>query len=185
MVGEHKILKDGVRIFRPKEFQALFNAIRKNEHKQMMEALLYTGMRFTEARWLQKNPKAFDGNSILISSTKKKARHKERFIRLNDNGKRAVRYFIDMKKRLPTNQTWDENLLRWAKYAKLDSEGICAKSTRKTWEAWLMCQYGKEHQIEVFLSIGHTKETALEYYLMLPFDDQEKIQMKYYTDGWI
>ncbi len=185
MVDEHKIIKDNVRILRPHEFASLFNAITKNEHKQMMEALLYTGMRFSEARWLQRNPKAFDGNSILMPSTKKKARHKERFIRLNVNGKRAVRYFIDLKKRLPTNQTWDENLKRWAIHAGLDKEGICAKTTRKTWEAWLMTQYGHEHHIDIFLNIGHTKETALEYYLMLPFSDKEKSEMKYYTDGWI
>lgn len=185
MVEEHKIIKEGVRIFRPHEFASLFNAIPKNEHKQMMEAELYTGMRFSEARWLQKNPKAFDGNTILMPSSKKQARHKERFIRLNKNGKRAVKYFIDSKKKLPTIQTWDENLIRWAKKAGLDIEGICAKSTRKTWEAWLMSQYGCEHQIEIFLSIGHTKETALEYYLMMPFSDKEKQDIKFYTDGWI
>lgn len=185
MPDEHLILKDGVRILRPHEYNAILRSITKNEHRTMFETLLYIGSRYSEARWLQRNPKAFDGNSILMPSSKPKAVNKSRFIRLNQNGKNTVSYFLALKKQLPSNQTWDENLKRWAKNAKLDPTGICAKTTRKTWETWLMTTYGNTHLIEILLSTGHTEKTALLYYLMFNFSEQDKKDMLFYTQGWI
>ena len=178
------ILKNGVRIFRPYEFKKLVDAIPKVEHRDKIEALLYTGCRYTELQWLYRNPKAFDGTTILMPSMKPEARHKERYIRLNSNGKRAVTYFLRSKQNLPDHPGWDANLKRWCKYAGVDAVGVCCKSTRKTWEAFLATRYPHNFP-HIFLSMGHTDKISLEYYLMLPYNDGDVEEMKFYTDGWI
>lgn len=189
VIDEHLILKHtktnkAIRVFRPHEMKSLFDAIPKLDHKIKTETCLYTGARFEELQWLYKHPESFKQNTILMPSMKTEARHKERYIRLNPAGQTAIKYFLQSKKNLPTRQTWDENLLRWAELAGLDQTGICMKSFRKTWEAWLITAFGIQHKLDVFLSMGHTEETAVEYYVMLPFSDEDKKQIAYYTDGW-
>lgn len=179
-----KILKNDVRIFRPCEVKAIIDAIPKMDHKDKFEALLYTGCRYTELQWLYKHREAFQGSNILMPSTKPEARHKERYIRLNNNGKRAVTYFLRSKKNLPAHSGWDENLQRWCRKAGISIEGICCKSSRKTWESWLATVYPHNWQ-HIFLSQGHTDKVSMEYYLMLPFDDKDKEDMMFYTEGWI
>ena len=178
------ILKNGVRILRPQEFKQLIEAIPKLDHKDKLEALLYTGCRYTELQWLYKNKRNFDGTTILMPSTKPEARHKQRYIRLNNNGKRAVTYFLRSKTNLPAHPGWDENLIRWCKKAGIDPTGICCKTTRKTWEAYLATSYPNNFQ-HIFLSMGHTDRVSLEYYMMLPFNAEEIEQIKFYTEGWI
>ena len=179
-----KILKNGIRILRPIEIKAIIDVIPKVDHKDKLEALLYTGCRYTELQWLYKHPEAFQRTTILMPSTKPEARHKERYIRLNANGIRAVTYFLRSKHNLPAHPGWDENLRRWCKLANIDTSGICCKSTRKTWESWLATMYPNNFQ-QIFLSQGHTERVSMEYYMMLPFNDQDKQDMKFYTDGWI
>ena len=179
-----KIFKNGVRILRPCEAKAIMEAIPKLDHKDKFEALLYTGCRYTELQWLYRHREAFQGSTILMPSTKPEARHKERYIRLNNNGQRAVTYFLRSKRNLPGHPGWDENLIRWCMKAGIDPKGVCCKSTRKTWESWLATMYPHNFQ-HIFLSQGHTDKISMEYYLMLPFNDQDKEDMKFYTDGWI
>lgn len=179
-----KILKNGVRILKPCEVKALTSTITKIDLKDKFEALLYTGCRYTELQWLYKHPEAFQGQTILMPSSKPQARHKERYIRLNNNGQRAVSYFLRSKHNLPAHPGWDENLIRWCKKANIEPDGMCCKSTRKTWESWLATMYPHNFQ-QIFLSQGHTEQVSMEYYLMLPFNDQDKQDMKFYTDGWI
>jgi hypothetical protein len=181
---ENPIIKNTVRILRPSEFKRIYDTIPKIDHKDKFEALLYTGCRYVELQWLYKHKDAFQGNTILMPSTKPEARHKQRYIRLNANGIRAVTYFLRSKHNLPDYSGWDENLIRWAKKAGLDTRGICCKSTRKTWESWLATMYPNNFQ-QIFLSQGHTERVSMEYYLMLPFQEMDKVDMRFYTDGWI
>ena len=176
--------KKPTRIFRPYEVTTLINAIPKIEYKTMFETLLYTGARYTELEKLQQHPQWFMNNSIKMYSSKPKAIYEERYIRLNPQGQRAVSYFLRSKKKLPHYVTWDENLKRWSKDAGMNTTGISIKSTRKTWESWLVTMYPKQLEL-IFLSQGHSGLTALKFYLMLPFTEQDIEQMKYYTDGWM
>ena len=184
MMDNDKILKNDIRILRPCEVKAITETIPKVDHKDKFEALLYTGCRYTELQWLYKHKEAYKGNTILMPSTKPEARHKERYIRLNTNGQRAVTYFLRSKRNLPAHTGWDENLIRWCIKAGIDPKGVCCKATRKTWESWLATMYPHNFQ-HIFLSQGHTDKVSLEYYLMLPFNNQDKEDMKFYTDGWI
>ena len=179
------ILKnDKVRIFRPMEIRKIIDAIPKNEYKDKFETLFYSGARYEEIRRLHSHPSWFKGEYIVMPSYKPKAKQSERYIKLNSNGQRAVTYFLRSKRNLPTFVTWHENMKRWGEYAGIPTKGVCIKSLRKTWESWLVTMYPK--QIEhIFLSQGHSGLVALKYYLMLPFTDQDKQDMRYYTDGWI
>lgn len=184
MVEEHLIVRTGVRIFRPHELTALVNAIPKMDHRIRFETLLYTGSRYIEINWLHKHPDAFDGNAIKMPSTKTMAREKERYIRLNLNGKRTVTLFLRDKQGLPAQSVWDRNLIRWAKKAGIDTSHVSSKSTRKTWESWLVTMYPQNFP-QIVLSQGHTRETSMEFYLGLPFNDRDKEDMPFYTQGWL
>lgn len=178
------ISKNGTRILRPDELKKLINAIDKEEMRDKFEALLYTGSRYTEIQKIYKNPLWFLDNSIHLESTKKKAIQKERYIRLNPVGKRAVTYMLRSRKPYSNRDGWNKNLIRWSKKAGLDTKGISAKTTRKTWESYLVTSYPKQLEY-IFLSQGHSQLTSLKFYLMLPFTNEEKEQIKFYTDDWI
>lgn len=181
------IFKGQTRILRPADIKKLTQAIPKQEYRDKFEALLFTGARYAEIRWLYKHPKSFDGKTIKIPTKlfKPKAIHSERYIRLNVHGQRAVSYFLRGSKNLPEHYSdWIRNLQRWANMADISPDGISTKTTRKTWESWLVSQYPKQLEY-IFLSQGHSGLTALKFYLMLPFDEEDLAEMKYFTDGWI
>jgi len=176
--------ENNVRIFRPNEIRKFIDAIPKNINRERFEVLLYTGCRYTELVDAQGKKERIDNNFIRIKNTKAKVKDKFRYVRLNNQGLRAVDYFMRHKNFLPSYITWNENLKRWANFAKLNPEGISVKSTRKTWESWLVTMYPTQIT-QIFLSMGHESTTALQHYLQLPFTETDKEEMKYYTDGWI
>ncbi|OGM01675.1 hypothetical protein A3K72_00640 [Candidatus Woesearchaeota archaeon RBG_13_36_6] len=176
--------ENNVRIFRPHEVTALIRNIPKKVNIERFEALLYTGSRFSEMREVHGKMGRIDGNFIRLMNTKALVKEKFRYVRLNNPGLRAVEYYMRHSKPLPTHQTWDENLKKWCKYAGLDATGVCAKSTRKTWESWLVTMYPK-YITQIYLSIGHSSDTALKHYLQLPFTTTDVANMNFYTEGWI
>ena len=187
MRNDERIFKGKTRILRPAELKALINAIPKTEYRDKFEALFFTGSRYVEMRWLYKHKKAFMKSSIRIPTVlfKPKAVHSERYIRLNTNGQRAVEYFLRGSKNLPEYYSdWNRNLQRWCEIAGLDPEGVTTKTTRKTWESYLVAKYPKQLEY-IFLSQGHNSLTALKFYLMLPFNDQDLAEMDFFTMGWI
>jgi len=179
-----KIFKNGIRILTPQQFKAIYDAIDKHEYKDKLEAQLLTGMRYNELQRLYKHKDDFNGQSIYVKSGKGKARQKERHVQLNKQGIRAVEYFLRSKKNLPSRESWNENLKRWCKKIGLDDEGITTKCFRKTWESWLGIKYPSNWGL-IFLSQGHTDKTAMEYYMMCPFNDEHNQGMDYYTEGWM
>lgn len=182
------ILKNKVRILRPIEFKVIQNEILKSHHRVMFQTLMFTGMRYIETKRFKNNPRWFDDNFIKISFgtgiKKQQIRNKERWVRLNNLGKMVVPYFLDLKEELPSNQTWRENLIRWAESADLDPIGLCPKSSRKTWESWLVFFY-PQRLLQIVQSQGHTSEIAMEHYLNCPFTETDVLQMKEYVSGWI
>ena len=172
-----------VKILRPQEYELLVQAIPKAEYKTKFDALLFSGMRYSEAKRLYKNQKLFDGNAIRMKSTKKRAKQKERYIHLNREGRTAIRYFLRGNENLPKYSTWVENLERWCKYAGIDPEYMSVKTTRKTWESWLIATM-PEKIFQICLSQGHDELTSLRHYANLPFTKDEKEHIKKFTEGW-
>ena len=179
------ISKKGVRILRPSEYETLRNAV-KPTLQPLLDGLLLTGMRYIEAERFQDDPSWLDSKFVHLpkgSSLKEKARFKERVIRLSSMGEVLIPQFL-RGHRLPTRQTWDENLKRWATEAGLEPEGLCAKTTRKTWESWLIYYY-PSHALHVVLSQGHTGAVSIEHYVSTPFMEEDRAGMKKWVEGWI
>jgi len=177
------IVKEGVRILRPSEYERLLEAMNKNEHKLIFDGFLYSGVRFAEGVRLHKNPKQFDGHFINLPPDLKSGRKRiERTVHLCPMGRKAVSLFLKVPK-IPTRQTFNVNLKRWASKAGIGDEGMCCKTTRKTWESWLMTAF-PERTIEIFLSQGHSEVTSLKHYLNLSFLPEDKMSIKQYVGGW-
>ena len=180
--------KQKVRILRPWEAKKLIAAIPKHEYQTMFKALLFTGMRYIELKRFQKYPEWFDGEFIHLpdqkATRKAKRKQKERWVRLNPRGQEIVRAFINIKKPLPSYVDWTSDLGRWAKYAGISPEYLGPKTTRKTWESWLVFCF--EHKLlHIVNSQGHTLATALKHYVNLPFTKEDEKDMSEFVGGWI
>ena len=176
------------RILKPNEVTKLIRAIPKVIYVDMFEALLYSGCRYVEMQRLYKHPEWFRDKFIHLTkksraTRKKKAVMDERYVHLNQAGISAIRHFLDGNKNLPTYKAWRENLVRWAEMAEISTELLSPKTTRKTWESWLVWYY-PEKIATIFGSQGHTELTALRHYVNLPFTTDDKADMKRYVEGW-
>ena len=176
-----------VRILRPWELKEFIKVIPKKEYKTMFEFLLYTGMRYVEAREVKFQPDLFDGERNIHLTPelirKKKCKIKDRYVKLNPVGKRVAEDYFKLKKGLPNNNTWRDNLKRWADYAGIDHSYLSVKTTRKTWESYLVHTY-PELRDAIFISQGHTELVALKNYVNLPFTEKDKQEMMYFVSGW-
>ena len=174
------------RILKPNEVTKLIRAIPKVIYVDMFEALLYSGCRYVEMKRLYKHPKWFRDKFIHLTkegSRKKKATISERYVHLNQAGIGAIRHFLDGDKNLPTYKSWRDDLKRWTKMADVNPDRLSPKTTRKTWESWLVWYY-PEKIATIFGSQGHTELTALRHYVNLPFTQEDKVDMKRYVEGW-
>ena len=185
---QRPILKGGVRILRPGEYESLREGAKTLENQTRLDVLLLTGLRYVEAQRLQKNPDWLDTKFVHLpeyAQKKAKRKQKERWIKLSSKGVTVLPYFFKATSPpLPTYGAWTEDLERWAARSGLDPEGMSPKTTRKTWESWMVFSY-PERVLEVFLSQGHSEMTSLTHYLNLPFTEVDKLQMKDWVTGWV
>jgi len=182
-----KVYDCRIRIFRPREFAALLRGCNKVEYQTILETLLYTGCRYEELKRVQQNPDWFDGEYLHMpydAVHKEKRTQYERWIRLNQQGRMALKYFLRIKKPVPTHQSWSMNMKRWARHVGMEEKWLSSKCTRKTWESWLMFYYPNQIP-SVALSQGHTQFTSLKHYANLPFTEADRNEMKPYVEGWI
>jgi len=86
-----EILRFNVRILRPQEYKKLLSGCSKPDMRTMLQALLYTGMRYIEMKRFQKYPSWFDNVQFIHLPRDAVHKHKrtqmERFVRLNPQGK--------------------------------------------------------------------------------------------------
>jgi len=182
----HEIYVSNVRVLRPNEAKVLIKAIPKESNVTKFEALLYSGMRYVELQRLFDNPQWFNGEHIHLTKEaikKKKIGVKERYVHLNPIGRRIIKAFLKVDKPLPSYKDWTENLERWAKMAGIESNRLGPKTTRKTWECWLV-HYYPTLTPQIFLSQGHDTLTALKHYVNLPFNKEDKESMGEFVGGW-
>jgi len=177
-----------VRVLRPFEVKELVKAIPQKYSKTQFEALLYSGCRYVELQRLKEKPDMYEQSNgrIHLNSyaiRKSKIKMKERYVILNPVGRRVIEAYIELEKELPDHNTWRNDLTRWAQLANIDGRRLSPKTTRKTLESWLVTTYPQLTNI-IFLSQGHNALTALQYYVTLPFTQQDKLEMKEFVYGW-
>jgi len=177
-----------VRVLRPWEYKLLRSGITKKEHRVNFEALLFSGMRYVEAVRLLEKPEMYEPRNGRIhldsfAIRKKLIKLKERYVILNPLGKYIVEAFISQNHPLPSYNVWTDNLIRWASNSGLDPRRLSPKTTRKTWESWLVTKYPMMTNI-VFTSQGHNDFVALKHYVTLPFNEQDKKDMEEFVYGW-
>ena len=182
------IIKTGTRILRPYEYETLKRVIPLQDHRNQLDTLLYTGMRYREMEQLRDNPDWYDPTtgSISIPETaggKRERTMKERTVYLSAQGMITIPYFFQMDRKITESKVWSMNLKRWGKKAELDPAGLNARTTRKTWESWLCVTYPQVLPL-IAMSQGHTLMIAMQHYLNLPFTGSEVDRIKLYTAGW-
>lgn len=179
------LYSNGKRILRPSEFERFVNLF-KAVDVILINALLYSGMRYRELIFLHSHPKNFDEKTkcVFVQSTKKKARQRERYVSLNQQGATAIKLFLALDE-VPSCHTF------WLKIKrKIKSEdekfkkGLTCKTFRATWESWLSYKYKTRH-FEIICSMGHNSVTALQHYIQFrPYEGEEELLMEKYTSGW-
>lgn len=177
----------GCRVLRPSEFEAIRSGVCRPEEAVLLDALLCTGMRYVEAQRFQwAGTKWWDGRQVALPKEavlKHERKQKSRYVHLNPRGVAAVSSFLQCPVQLPSWWTWTDWMKFWARRAGTDPLKLGPKTTRKTWESWLMVTY-PERWMHILLSQGHTAGTSVMHYLNLGFWDEDKAAMKPYVEGW-
>lgn len=190
------LLCNGSRVLTPAEASAIRSAISKPSSRALFDLLLYTGLRFAEVRQLADNPALFDEDrgTLTIKSMKPSAKQAGRNVILGEKGISAVREFLGMGAKIPAYvTTWQNNLIAWCKSASLSSlptvqvrsnpYGITARTTRKTWESWLLAAC-PDQIVQITLSQGHSETVALRHYLNISFTVAEREAIAAEVVGW-
>jgi hypothetical protein len=183
------------RVLAPEEFVAIrrvvekmYESDKKNSDDELtnLDCLLLLGARYVECQRIQRHPEWFQNEFVVIDNTKPKAIEasgSRRHIRLSNKGKTLMRYFFKVDKRLPTIQAYDQKLKRWAKLANVSPSHLSVRVLRKTWESWLNVCY-PQYGMMIAKSQGHTVETAMKYYVEMPFTNKDIADMKDWVEGW-
>ena len=174
-----------VRILRPSEWKTIRDAM-DTDTKRICTSLLVTGMRYAELQRFLENPDWLDGKFIYLprgSMLKVKAKQKERAIRLSDMGKTLIKDLFQVPYPLPDLPAFDMKLRRLSKRI-LEGTPINNKTFRKTWESWLVFYY-PDKALQIALSQGHTTTTQYEHYLNIPFEEDDRWEMRKWVEGWI
>ena len=187
---------NGSRVLTPAEADAIRAVITKPSGRALFDALLYTGLRFSELRQVAAEPERFDEErgTLAIKSTKPKAKYGARNVILGTRGRDAVRRFLDLGAKMPNSATsWQMNLIRWAEQAGLshlpgttatgNPFGITVRTSRKTWESWLLATC-PERLIDIIMSQGHSESVAIRHYVNLAWTGPEREAIRIETEGW-
>jgi hypothetical protein len=179
------ILKSGVRILRPAEYEQLREGAGKLEHQTRSDALLLTGLRYVEAQRLQTNPKWADGRFIhLPASAQRKVlrTQKERWVRLSSKGASLLPYFFKTKP-LPTWKGLDPGHAKMGRKFPVGPYWTRTQDPAKKLGK-LACRILSRTGPGCASLTRAPQMTALSHYLRLPFTQGDKGAMLEYVSGW-
>ncbi len=183
------------RVLTPEEAYQTRAVIEKPSARALYDLMLYTGLRLAEVKQLAENPGIFDQErrTITIKSGKAKASQISRNVCLSDKGLLAVEEYLKTPSVPKSPSAWQNNLIRWAQRARLTTlpgqeqssnpTGITVRTSRKTWESWLLAAY-PDKVINIVLSQGHTETTALRHYFNISWTQAEREAIKEQVKGW-
>lgn len=188
---------NGSRVLTPAETDAIRVVIAKPSNRHLYDLMAYSGLRLAEVQQLVDSPDVvdLDRRVITIRSGKARASQVTRNVQLCDKGLVAVEHYLD-RPRVPSSPSvWCQNLIRWARAARLapipgrDAStynpcGVTVRTSRKTLESWLLATY-PERATQIALSQGHTELTAIRHYLNLSFTSDERLAIADQVAGWL
>jgi integrase len=169
--------------------------IEKPSSRALFDLMLYTGIRLVEVQQLTANPAIFDQDrhTLTIKSGKVKATQLSRNVCLSDRGLLAVQEYFKNPSVPTGSHVWQDNLMRWSRRARLqfvpgleatnNPNAITVRTTRKTWESWLLAAYPDKLPY-ITLSQGHAETTALRHYLNISFTADEREAIREQVRGW-
>ncbi len=136
---------------------------------------------------LRENPDWLDGKFVYLpqgSMLKVKAEQRERAIRLSDMGKTLLPDLFQSSYPLPELLSFDMKLMRLSRRI-LEDNLVNNKTFRKTWESWLVFYY-PDKALQIALSQGHTiTTTQYKHYLNIPFEEDDRKEMRKWVEGWM
>jgi integrase len=169
-------------------------------HREFLDGLLVTGMRGVEWEQFVKDDFTWydqTRRSIVIPEyavRKAKVKVKRRNVMLSDAGILAIDKLIRRQDAIPKYGTllhmplrasWGTTLRRAAYKGRIpEPDTIFPKSTRKTWESWLILTH-PNNSLQITMSMGHDDRTAMRHYLGLGWSVQELIEAREYTRGFV
>lgn len=182
----HLYVRD-IRILTPKEYEALKEVIPMSGHKTILDILLITGMRYAEMLRLYDHPEWYNEKRNIIHLTeeaqkKHKRRQLERTIHPLPYGFDYILKAFWAGRKPPLEATWNQNLQRWSKEAKINPYGLSVKTTRKTIESWSIAAGILEST--TCLRQGHDSLTSMRHYQGLAFSDDELREIKKQLTAW-
>jgi len=183
------------RVLTPEEADRIRAIIEKPSARALYDLMLFTGLRFAEVKQLAENPGIFDQErrTITIKSGKAMASQISRNVCLSDKGLLAIEDYLKTPSVPKSPSVWQNNLIRCAQRARLTAlpgqeqssnpTGITVRTSRKTWESWLLAAY-PDKVINIVLSQGHTETTALRHYFNISWTRGERESIKAEVKGW-
>jgi integrase len=161
-----------------------YETISKDKFKKAFDTALHTGMRYRELRLFSEHPEWHRRDKYEIFLPKKYTKtRKDRYVHLTKNFNKILTLYLKDGLYYPHPRTWYDSIRRWSKQARIkDWHNINSKTTRKTWESWLV-KSGYD-SMRILLSQGHIQATAILYYINLSFTDEEIKEIKLRTSGW-
>jgi integrase len=193
------IVVQGSRVFTPMEYVWIRRYLPTEIHKMFLDGLLLTGMRGVEwAMFVEQDFTWFDQTRRKITippeAVKKvKVKIKQRDVILSDAGMVAINKLITVQDsrsdnnllKMPLRSSWGTTLRRAAYKARIpEPDTIVPKSTRKTWESWLILTH-PNNAIQITMSMGHDDTTAIRHYLGMGWSLNEFVEAREYTRGFI
>ena len=183
--------KNGIVILTPSEYEKLRSAM-KVRHRVLSDALLYTGMRYAEMQKFALNPHWYESDKKIIylpriADRKRKRVTPDRYIYLTRLGKVAVDRLFEDGYKYPSYIAFDGMLKTALKRSKLEvpkDATLSVKTFRKTYESWMVATYPESIPL-IAMCQGHSEPTAMKYYLNIPFDKDEKKEIREHLVGWI
>ena len=167
-----------MKILRPIEFEIIRNAI-DPDTRGICTSLHLTGMRYAELQRFTENPDWLDSKFVFLqrgSMFKVKAKQRQRAIRLSDMGKTLLPELFKIPHTLPDLPTLDIKSRRPSKRI-LEGTPINNKSFRKSWESWPVFYY-LDKALQIALTQGHTITIQYEHNLNIPFEEDDRKEMR-------
>jgi integrase len=170
---------DQYKILIPSEYEGLWEGIKKDSMRIVVDCLMFTGMRYEELSDLSHTLTWFDAKNRAISLPASMTKTgKTRTVHLTPAFTKRLSMYLNEYKVLnvPDRRSMNFNLRRWG----MDGS---VKIFRKSWESWLLA--AGYPSMAVALSQGHTELISYGHYANLdPRLKSEMNKVRELTAGW-